>query len=130
MPFRAQIGSTPYDSRAGQMFRKFRLDFRAASGMVFLIMADQKQRLESPGGGRKFNVVGVDTRDAEEPVVAANRTGYWLRITGIALVVVLLAALLFYLNDQNLGKTNVQPTRGGHAVSLDTDKPATDPNLK
>lgn len=98
--------------------------------MVFLIMAQQKQRLESPGGGRKFNAVGADTRGPEEPVVAPAPTGYWMRIAGIVFVVLLLAALLFYLNERDFGKTTIQPTRGGHAVSPDVDKPATDPNLK
>jgi len=96
-------------------------------------MADRKQKAEFLGGGPKFNAVGRDTRgpeSVEEPVIPANQAGYWLRIAVIVLAVLLLAALLFYLNDQNLGKTNVQPTRGGRAVSSDTDKPATDPNLK
>jgi len=38
--------------------------------------------------------------------------------------------LLFYMNGQDLGKTTVQPTRGGRPVSTETVKPTTDPNLK
>ena len=96
-------------------------------------MADRKQSSEFLGGGPKFNTVGRDTRGAEsteELVVPVNRTGYWLRIAGAVMAVLLLAALLFYVNDQNLGRTTVQPTHGGHAVSPDADKPTTDPNLK
>lgn len=96
-------------------------------------MADRKQSSEFLGGGPKFNSVGRDTRGAdgaEEPVVPVAQTGYWLRIVGVVVTVLLLAALLFYLNDQNLGKTNMQPTHSGHAVSPDADKPTTDPNLK
>ncbi len=96
-------------------------------------MADRKQNPEFLGGAPKFNSVGRDTRPSggtEEPVVPVNQTGYWLRIGGIVLAVVLLAALLFTLNGQNLGKTNVQPTHSGRAVSPDAAKPTTDPNLK
>lgn len=96
-------------------------------------MADRKQSSEFLGGGHKFNAVGTDTRvggAAEEPVIPVNQTGHWLRIGAVILVVLLLAALLFYLNDQNLGKTTVQPTRGGRLVSPETAKPTTDPNLK
>lgn len=96
-------------------------------------MADRKQKAEFLGGAPKFNAVGRDTRGAEsteEPVISVNQTGYWLRIAGIVLAALLLAALLFYLNDQNIGKTTVPPMHGGHAVSPDAGKPATDPNLK
>lgn len=96
-------------------------------------MADRKQKSEFLGGGPKFNSVGRDTRgpeSAEEPVIPVNQSGYWLRIAVIVLTVLLLAALLFYLNDRNLGKTNVQPTHSGRVVSPDADKPTTDPNLK
>ncbi len=96
-------------------------------------MADRKQSSEFLGGGPKFNSVGRDARTGEateEPVIPVNQTGYWLRSAGILLAVLLLAALLFYLNDQNLGRTTVHPTRGGRAVSPDTAKPTTDPNLK
>lgn len=96
-------------------------------------MADRKQKAEFLGGAPKFNAVGRDTRgpeSADEPVLPVNRTGYWLRIAGIVLAVILLAALLFYLNDQNLGKTTMQPTHGGSAVTPDAPKPTTDPNLK
>lgn len=96
-------------------------------------MADRKQNSEFLGGGHKFNAVGRDTHaggGAEEPVIPLNQNGYWLRIAGIVVTILLLAALLFYLNDQNLGKTTVQPTRGGRAVSPDAAKPVSDPNLK
>ena len=96
-------------------------------------MADRKQSSEFLGGGPKFNSVGRDTRGAdgaEEPVVPVAPTGYWLRIAGVAVAVLLLGALLFYLNGQNLGKTNVPPGHGGRTVSPDTDKPTSDPNLK
>ena len=96
-------------------------------------MADRKQNQEFLGGAPRFNSVGKDTRiggGAEEPVIPVSRAGDWRRIAGIVLAVLLLAALLFYLNGQDLGRTSVQPTRGGHAVSPETDKPATDPNLK
>ncbi len=96
-------------------------------------MADRKQNPEFLGGGPKFNTVGRDTRGpegAEEPVIPVNQTGYWLRVAGVVIAVLLLGALLFYLNGQDLGRTSVQPTHGGHAVSPDAAKPATDPNLK
>ena len=96
-------------------------------------MADRKQNQEFLGGVPKFNSVGKDTRTgggAEEPVIPVSRAGDWRRIAGIVLAVLLLAALLFYLNGQDLGRTSVQPTRNGHALSPETDKPATDPNLK
>ena len=96
-------------------------------------MADRKQNTEFLGGGPKFNTVGRDTRGpqgTEEPVIPANRTGYALRIAAVVVAVLLLATLLFYLNEQNLGRTQLQPTRGGHSVSPDEAKPTTDPNLK
>lgn len=96
-------------------------------------MADRKQTSEFLGGGPKFNSVGQDTRTGEgtaEPMAPVNQTRYWLRVAGILLAVLVLAALVFYLNDQNLGKTIVHPTHGGRAVSPDTAKSATDPNLK
>jgi hypothetical protein len=82
-------------------------------------MADQKQNSEFLGGGPKFNVVGKDNRPApgmEEPIIAPKQTGYWVRISGIILLVVVLAGILFYLNDRDLGKTAVH---GGRAVSPD-----------
>lgn len=96
-------------------------------------MADRKQKAEFLGGGPKFNSVGRDTRGAEgteEPIIPVSQAGYWLRIGAVVVAVLLLTTLLFYLNDQNLGKTNVQPSRGGRAVSPDADKPTADPNLK
>lgn len=95
-------------------------------------MADQKQNPEFLGGGPKFNTVGKDNRPAsglEEPLVAPHQTGYWLRISAIILVVVVLAGALFYLNDRDFGKTTVPGGRGGQAVSPDA-KPAVDPDAK
>jgi hypothetical protein len=85
-------------------------------------MADSKQNGEFLGGGPKFNTVGKDNRPAagfDEPIVPPNRTGYWVRVSGIVLIVVVLAGVLFYLNDSGLGKTVVTPGRGGQAVSPD-----------
>jgi len=90
-------------------------------------MADEKQS-EFLGGGPKFNTVGKDNRPApgmEEPIVALKQTGYWMRVAAIVLLVVVLAGVLFYLNDHDLGKTAVP---GGRAVSPDT--PAVNPDAK
>lgn len=94
-------------------------------------MAEPKQDGEFLGGGPKFNTVGKDNRPAagfEEPIIAPNRTSYWLRVSGIVLLVIVLASVLFYLNDTNLGKTTVTPGHGGQAVSPDAknaDVPST-----
>ena len=93
-------------------------------------MADQKQNSEFLGGGPKFNVVGKDNRPVpgqDEPIIIPNRTGYWLRVAGIALLVVALAAVLFYLNDKDLGKTNVAP---GHGISPDAKDAPVPSNLQ
>ena len=85
-------------------------------------MANPKQNGEFLGGGPKFNTVGKDNRPAagfEEPIVPPNRSGDWVRVSGIVLLVVVLAGVLFYLNDSSLGKTTVTPGRGGQAVSPD-----------
>ncbi len=90
-------------------------------------MADEKQS-EFLGGGPKFNTVGKDNRPApgmEEPIVAPKQTGYWVRVAAIVLVVVVLAGILFYLNDHDLGKTAVP---GGRVVS--PDAPAVNPDAK
>ena len=90
-------------------------------------MADQPTP-EFLGGGPKFNTVGKDNRTApgdKEKIIVPNRTGYWVRVSGIILLVAALAGVLFYLNDRDLGKTTVMPTRGGQAVSPDA-KPAPD----
>lgn len=87
-------------------------------------MADQKQNPEFLGGGPKFNVVGKDNRPdyaSEEPLPAPNQTrpvqaGYWLRVSAIILLVVVLAGVLFYLNDRDLGKA---AGHGGRAISPD-----------
>ena len=93
-------------------------------------MSDRNQNNEFLGGGPKFNTVGKDNRSlpgAEEPIVAPNRTGYWLRVAGISALAVLLAGVLFYLNDQNLGKTTVSP---GHGVSPDAKNAPRPANLR
>ena len=82
-------------------------------------MADQKQNPEFLGGGPKFNVVGKDNRPAsglEEPIIALNQTGYWIRVSAIIVLVLVLAGVLFYLNGQDSGKTAVH---GGRAISPD-----------
>ncbi len=91
-------------------------------------MADQKRNSEFLGGGPKFNTVGKDNRPLpgmEEPIAAPKQTGYWLRVSVIVLTVVVLAGLLFYLNDHDLGKTAVP---GGRSVS--PDAPAVNPDAK
>ena len=96
-------------------------------------MADKKQNSEFLGGGPKFNVVGKDNRPApgaEEPIVLPNRTGYWVRVTGVVLLVVVLAGVLFYLNDRDLGKTTLSPTRGGQTVSPDAKNAPVPSNLQ
>jgi len=93
-------------------------------------MADRDQKQEFLGGGPKFNTVGKDNRPlpgAEEPVVVVNRTGYWTRVAGICVLVVILAGVLFYLNDQNLGKTTASP---GHGVSPDAKNAPVPANLR
>lgn len=85
-------------------------------------MADPKQNGEFLGGGPKFNTVGKDNRpaaDFEEPIISPTRSGYWVRVAGIVFLVVVLAGVLFYLNDSSLGKTTVTPGHGGQAVSPD-----------
>ena len=96
-------------------------------------MADRKQSSEFLGGGPKFNSVGRDTRGAdglEEPVIPVKQTGYGARIAVVVIAVLALAALLFYVNEMNPGRTSVPSAHGGHAVSPDEAKPTTDPNLK
>ena len=96
-------------------------------------MADQKQNGEFLGGGPKFNVVGKDNPPVpglEEPVIAPDMTGYWLRVSGIIVLVAALAAVLFYLNDKDLGKTTVMPGRGGQAVSPDAKNAPVPSNLQ
>ncbi len=91
-------------------------------------MADQKQP-EFLGGGPKFNTVGKDNRPAsglEEPVIAPNQTGYWVRVSAIILVVIVLAGTLFYLNDRDLSKTAIP---SGRAVSPDA-KPEVAPDAR
>lgn len=96
-------------------------------------MADPKQNEEFLGGGPKFNTVGKDNRPAagfEEPIVPPNRSGYWVRVSGIVFLVVVLAGVLFYLNDSGLGKTTVTPGHGGQAVSPDAKNAEIPPTLR
>ena len=96
-------------------------------------MADQKQNSEFLGGGPKFNVVGKDNRPQpgiEEPIIVPNLAGYRLRVAGIVLVILALAAFLFYLNERNLGKTVIAPTRNGQAVSPDAKNAPVPTNLQ
>ncbi|MGI4788485.1 MAG: hypothetical protein ACRYFS_06495 [Janthinobacterium lividum] len=96
-------------------------------------MADQKQNSEFLGGGPKFNIVGKDNPSVpgtEETIILPNRTGYWLRVGGIVLLVVVMATVLFYLNDRDLGKTVVSPGRGGQAVSPDAKNAPVPSNLQ
>lgn len=98
-----------------------------------LIMADRNQNQEFLGGGPKFNTVGKDNRSppgTEEPIIMPNRTSYWMRVTGVVLIVVVLAGVLFYLNDRDLGKTTVTPGRGGQAVSPDAKNADIPSNLR
>ena len=95
-------------------------------------MADRNQNSDFLGGGPKFNTVGKDNRPApgmEEPVIAPKQTAYWMRISGIIFLVVILAGVLFYLNDRDLGKTTVTPARGGQSVSPDANKDLNPGNL-
>ena len=93
-------------------------------------MADHKRQQEFLGGGPKFNTVGKDNSLADEPVVATQPAGYWLRVALVGLVLVVLAGSLFFLNDRNLGKTTTQAGRGGGVAPGDKTTPAADPNFK
>ncbi len=111
------------------MFQQFSLGFRVS----YSYMADPKQNGEFLGGGPKFNTVGKDNRPpagSEEPAAPPRRTGYWLRVSGIVLLVIALAGVLFYLNDTNLGRTTVTPGRGGQAVSPDAKNSDVPPTLR
>ena len=92
-------------------------------------MANREQRPEFLGGGPKFNAVGRDTRGAGEPAVAP-RSRLGPRVALIGAVIVLLAALLFYLGERTPGRTVVRPARGGRAASPEVAKPTGDPNLR
>ncbi len=123
------------DSLLRQMFQLFAPDmpgcFWGRIGYLIDIMADQNRNSEFLGGGPKFNTVGKDNRPApgmEEPVVAPRQTGYWVRVAAIVLLVVVLAGVLFYLNDHDLSKTVVPAGRGGQTVS--PDAPAVNPDAK
>ena len=95
-------------------------------------MADRDQQKEFQekeflGGGPKFNTVGKDNRPlpgAEEPAIAPDRSGYWKRVAGICALVLILAGVLFYLNDQNLGKTTATPGQGVSPDAKNTPRPA------
>ena len=123
------------DTLLGQKFQLFAPDtrgcFSGGIGYLIGIMADQNPNSEFLGGGPKFNTVGKDNRPAsgmEEPVVAPRQTGYWVRVSAIVFLVVVLAGVLFYLNDSDLGKTAVPAGRGGQTVS--PDAPAVNPDAK
>lgn len=93
-------------------------------------MADQKQNSDFLGGGPKFNVVGKDNRPLpgmEELIITPKQTGYWVRVSGIILLVVVLAGVLFYLNDRDLSKSVVH---GGRAVSPDAKNEAVPTDLR
>ena len=112
-----------------QQFSSHFISFFRRIGYCIGIMADQKQP-EFLGGGPKFNSVGKDNRPAsgdEEPMVAPNQTGYWVRVSAIALVVLVLAGVLFYLNDQGAGKA---AAHGGRAVSPDAKNAPVPANLR
>lgn len=99
-------------------------------GYLIDIMADEKQS-KFLGGGPKFNTVGKDNRPApgmEEPVAAPKQPGYWVRVAAIVLLVVVLAGVLFYLDNSNSGKTAVPAGRGGQTIS--PDAPAVNPDAK
>lgn len=122
-----------FDNLPGGMFQQFPAHFWGRIGYRKCIMADQKQNSEFLGGGPKFNVVGKDNRPlsgSEEPVAVPNRTGYWLRVSAIIVVVALLAGVLFYLNDRDLGKTSVTSGHGGQAVSPDAKDAPLPSNLQ
>ncbi len=92
-------------------------------------MADQKQP-DFLGGGPKFNTVGKDNRPTglDEPIVAPKQTGYRARVAAIALVVIILIGVLFYLNDHDLSRPAVSAGRGGQTIS--PDAPAVNPDAK
>ena len=91
--------------------------------------ANQKENADFLGGGPKFNTVGKDNRPvpgSEEPVIAPSQAGYWVRVSGIILLVLVLAGALFYLNDRDGGKTTLH---NGRAVSPDA-KPEVAPDAR
>ena len=94
-------------------------------------MADRNQNNnEFLGGGPKFNTVGKDNRPppgTEEPIAAPDRTGYWTRVACIVALVLVLAGVLFYLNDRDFGKSTVVP---GHGVSPDAKNAPVPSNLQ
>ena len=97
-------------------------------------MADQKQSQEFLGGGPKFNSVGrgnPSPADAEEPVVLVVQTGYWLRVSAIVAVIILLAGTLLFLSDRTPGKVTATPSHGGHVAAPDPNSAVQpDPNFK
>jgi hypothetical protein len=96
-------------------------------------MADRKQTSEFLGGGPKFNVVGKDNKSApgsEEAVVPIKQNTYWSRAILLGVLVLALAAALLYLNEGNLGKTELAPSHGGHIVSPDAKDAPPPPSLR
>lgn len=103
----------------------------AAVGYLESIMADERKNPEFLGGGPKFNTVGKDVRGKDEVIVPARQTGYWLRIILVGLVLVILAGVLFYLNDRTPGRITTPSGRGGHSITPDErSNVPTDPNLR
>ncbi len=102
-----------------------------AVGYLVTIMADKRKNQEFLGGGPKFNTVGKDVRGENEVIVPASQTGYWLKLALIGLVIVVLAGILFFLNERSPGRTQVPTGRGGHGIAPD-ERPTspTDPNLR
>ena len=88
-------------------------------GYLVSIMADKRKNQEFLGGGPKFNTVGKDVRGENEVIVPASQSGYWLKLALIGLVVVVLAGVLFFLNDRSPGRTQVPAGHGGHGIAPD-----------
>lgn len=103
----------------------------AAVGYLVIIMADKRKNQEFLGGGPKFNTVGKDVRGENEVIVPASQAGYWLKIALIGLVVVVLAGILFFLNDRSPGRTQLPAGRSGQGINPDGRPTSpTDPNLR
>ncbi len=97
-------------------------------------MANPKQSPEFLGGGPKFNQVGRDNPIApgtEETIIPIRQTGYWLRVSVVVGILILLAGLLLYFNDIKPGSTIEPFAHGGRAVAPDAKAAVpSDPNFK
>ncbi len=93
-------------------------------------MADERKNPGFLGGGPKFNTVGKDVRGKDEVIVPMRQTGYWLRIALVGLVIVVLAGVLFYLDNRTPGRTSVPSGRGKPISSGEHSNLPTDPNLR